>query len=548
MLVERAMAQTKTIGKFCIVEFICLMFTLLPAIGHAAPAQSSTGQASAKIPEQNKTEMIIAGGNLQVDSGKSLVVYTNQELKGISVADPAIANASVISSNKILINGLKAGRTTLLYWNDKFIVSSYDLQVQMDLAPLRNQIRLLFPKEDINVSPSGGSLILTGTVSSPAVSARAEAIAKTESAAVINMLGMPSVSDASLETLRKTLQEIYPKEKLNLSLSGDLLVLYGSPSTPEIATRAESLLKASSKNVVSMLDIPRIGDVVSLKVRIAEVQRSALQTFGAHLSLLQKNSAASSPSNAGAGSLLQGRDTDGKQLLGSAFSLTDIGQLFLFQPDTDISAIIKALVERNLAQILAEPTLLAANGKEASFLAGGELPIPIAQGSSGGSLQFTILWKEFGVRLKFVADVLSNQLIHMKVAPEVSSLDFANGVSLPGSSKPIPAISTRKAETEVELLNGQSFAIAGLIDNRLIESASKIPGLGDIPILGNLFRSKAYQRNNTELLVLVTPQIVKPLNPDQLPSTPNFPRPFLDNQKFDGKKGELPAQKDKKQP
>jgi pilus assembly protein CpaC len=545
---ERVMAKTKNIGKFLVVGFISLTLAFLPAIGHAAPAQSSTSQAASTNTEQHKSEVIIIGGDLWVDSGKSLVLDSVQELKGISVADPAVANASVISSNKILINGLKAGRTTLLYWNDKFTVSSYDLHVRMDLDPLRNQLKVLFPKEDINISPSGGSLILTGTVSSPTVSARAEAVAKTESASVINMLGMPSLSDASLETLRKTLQEIYPKEKLNLSLSGDLLVLYGSPSTPEIATRAESLLKAASKNVVNMLDTPRISDVVSLKVRIAEVQRSALQEFGAHLSLLQKNSAASTPSSAGTGSFLQGRDIDGRQLLGSVFSLSDIGQLFLFQPDTDISAIIKALVSRNLAQILAEPNLLAVSGKEASFLAGGELPIPIAQGSSGGSLQFTILWKEFGVRLKFVADVLNDQLIHMKVAPEVSSLDFANGVSLPGSSKPIPAISTRKAETEIELLNGQSFAIAGLIDNRLIESSAKIPGLGDIPILGNLFRSKAYQRNNSELLVLVTPQLVKPLNPDQLPSTPNFPRPFLDLQKFDGKKGETPARKDTKQP
>jgi Flp pilus assembly secretin CpaC len=545
---ERVMAKTKKIGKFCIMKFICLMFALLPAIGHAAPAQSSAGQAAAKIPEQNKSEMIIAGGNLQVDSGKSLVVYTDQELKGISVADPAIANASVISSNKILINGLKAGQTSLLYWNDKFVVSSHDLHVQMDLTPLRQKIKALFPKEDIQVGPSGGSLILSGFVSSPTVSSRAEALAKTENSSVVNMLGVPGLSDSNLETLRKTLQEVYPSEKLNVSLSGDLLVLYGSPSTPEVATRAESLVKAASKNVVSMLNTPHISDVVSLKVRIAEVQRSALQELGSHLSLLQKNSIATSPSNAGAGSRLQGRDSNGAELVGSLFSLTDIGQLFLFQPDTDITAIIKALVQRNLAQVLAEPNLLAVSGKEASFLAGGELPIPIAQGSSGGSLQFTILWKEFGVRLKFVADVLNNELIHMRVAPEVSSLDYANGVSLPGSSKPIPAISTRKAETEIELLNGQSFAIAGLIDNRLIESAAKIPGLGDIPILGALFKSKAYQRNNTELLVLVTPQLVKPLNPDQLPTAPSFPRPFLDKQKFDGKKGEIPAQKDIKQP
>jgi pilus assembly protein CpaC len=199
---------------------------------------------------------------------------------------------------------------------------------------------------------------------------------------------------------------------------------------------------------------------------------------------------------------------------------------------------IRALQQRNVLQILAEPNVMAINGTEASFLAGGEFPFPVVQGGANvGAV--TIQFKEFGIRLNFKPEIMPDGLIRLKVAPEVSALDFANGLTISGFT--IPSLTSRKATTEVELRDGQSFAIAGLIDNRLVEVAQKVPVLGDLPILGNFFKSKAQSKNNTELLVMVTPKLVEALSPAQVPSLPDFPKPFLDPQKFDGKSGETPA-------
>src|SRR5207249_1122424 len=216
---------------------------------------------------------------------------------------------------------------------------------------------------------------------------------------------------------------------------------------------------------------------------------------------------------------------------GAAFGLSDLLNLFVFRPDINLAVTIKALETKNLLQILAEPNVLALNGTEASFLAGGEFPFPVVQGSAG--LQsVTISFKEFGIRLGFTPTVLDDGQIRLKVSPEVSALDFANAVTISGFT--VPALSTRRATTQVQLRDGQSFAIAGLIDNRTTEVASKIPVLGDIPILGNFFKSRSINKSKTELLVMVTPRLVRPTEPSALPSGPEFPRPFLDKEKFDG--------------
>jgi len=222
-----------------------------------------------------------------------------------------------------------------------------------------------------------------------------------------------------------------------------------------------------------------------------------------------------------------------------AFGISDLLNVFLFRADLNLGATIKALQQKNLLQVLAEPNVLAMNGAEASFLAGGEFPFPVLQGGSVANA-VTIQFKEFGVRLNFLPQILPDGVIRLKVAPEVSALDFANGLNVSGFF--IPALSSRKASTQVELRDGQSFAIAGLIDNRLTESASKIPVLGDVPILGNFFKSRAQNKTNTELLVMVTPRLVQPTPPAQLPAQPEFPKPFLDRPQFDGKSGAAPSQ------
>jgi pilus assembly protein CpaC len=214
--------------------------------------------------------------------------------------------------------------------------------------------------------------------------------------------------------------------------------------------------------------------------------------------------------------------------------ISDFLNLFIARSDINIGAVIKALQQKNLLQILAEPNLIAVNGKEASFLAGGEFPFPVAQPSAQGLSTVTIQFREFGVRLKFTPVIQPNGNIHLRVVPEVSTLDFTNAVTVAGTT--VPAISTRKADTEFELQDGQSFVIAGLLDNRVTNIASKVPWLGDVPVLGNFFKSKNVQKSRGELMVLCTARRVSPSN--QAPAGPVNPQPLLDEPAFDGKKPE----------
>jgi pilus assembly protein CpaC len=278
---------------------------------------------------------------------------------------------------------------------------------------------------------------------------------------------------------------------------------------------------------------PKPRNIVSLQVRFAEVDRSALQELGVNiLSTGATNSIGSVSTQQFGSPSISGDIGNSLQNSTTAFGLSDLLNIFVFRPDLNLGVLIRALQQKNLVQILAEPNLLAVNGQEASFLAGGEFPFPIVQGGSASNA-VTVQFKEFGVKLKFLANIQENGDIRLKVSPEVSSLDYANGLTLSGFR--VPGLSTRRADTEVDLRNGQSFAISGLIDNRLTEVASKIPWIGDVPILGNLFKSRSINRNKTELMVLVTPKLVKPIEPETTPPELKQPLPFLDDKKTDGK-------------
>ncbi len=200
---------------------------------------------------------------------------------------------------------------------------------------------------------------------------------------------------------------------------------------------------------------------------------------------------------------------------------SDLLNIFLFNTKYNVGAVLKALKQTGYFQSLAEPNLIAYNNQEASFLAGGEFPVPIVTGATGA---VSVLFKEFGVRLNF-KPTIAGDLIRLHVKPEVSSLDFNNGILLEGFR--IPALTTRRAETEVELRDGQSFAIAGLINNQTQTDQAAIPILSQIPIVGNLFKSKADRKERTELIVIVTPRLVRPLNPDEVPPLPTLPGRFL---------------------
>lgn len=236
----------------------------------------------------------------------------------------------------------------------------------------------------------------------------------------------------------------------------------------------------------------------------------------------------------------------------SNINFADLLNLFAFRPDLNIGATIKALEDQNLLQILAEPNLIVLEGRDASFLAGGQFPFPtITTTTTGGAVApvITVQFKPFGVKLDFTPTITPSGAIDLKVAPEVSALDFSNAVQLQGFL--IPALSQRRAETEVILKDGESFAIAGLLDNRVVQEVAKVPWLGSVPVLGTLFKSRSSQKSTDELLVVITPHFVRPLAPGEKARLPDFPETFLptvaeQKAKQGGKKGDAPAQAEQK--
>jgi pilus assembly protein CpaC len=306
-----------------------------------------------------------------------------------------------------------------------------------------------------------------------------------------------------------------------------------------VAKRAGMIAEAYSKNVVNVLTFGPVGaQEVLLEVKFAEVDRSAATQLGINIFNTGAGNFIGNTTTGQFGSNKIGVITDtfprppgGTPPFTSTETVNDLLNVFLFRPDIHIGAVIRALQQKNLLQILAEPNLIAVNGKESSFLAGGEFPFPIVQPGQGFTA-VTISFKEFGVKLKFTPVIMPNGNIHLRVVPEVSTLDFANSLTISGFT--VPALSTRRADTEFELQDGQSFVIAGLMDNRVTNLANKVPGLGDIPILGNFFKSKSAQKSNSELMVLCTARKVGATN--QPPPGPTNPKPFLNNDQFDGKK------------
>jgi pilus assembly protein CpaC len=407
---------------------------------------------------------------LRVMVDKSLLINTTERLKRISITDPTVAYATVITPTQILVHGRAPGEVSLLIWDELERSRSFDLRVDVDVSACAEEEHRVFPDEQISVTPSRAAIVLSGHV-----------------------------------------------------------------TTEDVAKRAGELASAYSKNVINVLTFGPVGaQEVLLEVKFAEVDRSALTQMGFNIF------------STGAGNLF-GTTTTGQyggftaptitQTQGQSPPLTatetlsNVLNLFLFQPNIHLGTVIEALETKNLLQILAEPNLIAVNGKKASFLAGGQFPFPIVQPGQGFTA-VTISFKEFGVRLEFTPVIMPNGNIHLTVAPEVSTLDFADALTISGFT--IPALSTRKAETEFELRDGQSFVIAGLIDNRVTDIWNKVPGLGDIPILGNFFKSKSIQKSNSELMVLCTVHRISPST--EPPATPKNPQPFINNDKFDGKK------------
>jgi pilus assembly protein CpaC len=327
-----------------------------------------------------------------------------------------------------------------------------------------------------------------------------------------------------LSHLAEQIRNLFPGEPVTVAGSGKDVILSGTVSNKYVIDKAAEVAAGyveKKENVVNLLKQAEgvASNQVLLRVRFAEVSRNALQELGASfVANGYKNDWFGRTST----QQFAAPDFDSSTQGGLTFS--DFLNVFLFNTKHGVGAVVKALQSKGLFQSLAEPNLIALNGKEASFLAGGEYPYPVSQGG-GNNNAVTIVFKEFGVRLSFTPTVLGGDLINLKVKPEVSSLDFANGVSVSGFR--VPALSTRRTETEVELQDGQTFAIAGLMNNTVSSTMAKVPGIGDIPILGYLFRSRAYQKQQTELVVMITPQIVRRGSTGVSQGLPSAVEPYL---------------------
>ena len=400
-----------------------------------------------------------SGSDIDLLVGRSTVLNVGATIHRVSLTVPDIADAMVTAPTQLLIHGKQPGTISLFVWDKAGSIKTFEVTVRRDLVALQDHLKQLFAGEQITVLGSGKDVILNGTVTTKYVIEKAAEVAAG-----------------------------YVEKKDNVV----------------------NLLK-QQEGVAS--------NQVMLRVRFAEVSRSALQELGA--SIFANGSGTSDQwfGRSAPPGVPSPNFEDGRLVF------ADFLNLFIFNAKEQLGGVLRALQTKGLFQSLAEPNLIATNGKEASFLAGGEYPYPIVQPSGSGGNSVTIQFKEFGVRLNFTPTVLGGDLIHLKVRPEVSSLDFANAIEIEGFR--IPALSTRRTETEVELRDGQTFAIAGLMNNTLTNTMSKIPGIGDIPILGLLFRSKAHQKNQTELVVMITPTIIRRGQMGVSEGLPSLMEPYL---------------------
>ncbi len=418
-----------------------------------------------------------SANELSVTVGKSVVLDLARPIRTIVVGLGDFAEASAVSPTQILVNGKGVGETSLILWDESGARQFFNVTVRPStyathdqLEAIRRQLRTELPGQNLNVTIEGGNVYLRGTV---------DTLTNSQRAVLISSTGL-----------------------------------------------------GANGKVVNLLNvkIPAPEQQILLKVRFASVDRSKSRSLGINIfSTGFANTIGtlstgqfSPPGIAPAGSVTAA----GTQTTSATLTVSNPLQIFAFYPGINLGATIEALESRGMVESLAEPNILAENGKQASFLAGGEYPFPMVQGAGvGGSGAVTIMFKEYGIKLAFIPTITPRGTIRLQVAPEVSALDFANAVTIAGFTE--PAITVRRVKTEVELADRQSFAIGGLLDNTENESFQKIPFLGDIPILGKFFQSMTRSKNNSELIVIVTPELVNPVPAGTDIALPKIPQPFL---------------------
>jgi pilus assembly protein CpaC len=436
----------------------------------AGPGQdlkAATTQQTAPAPAQAPSDGF---QKIHVTAGRSEVLATEFDVTRIAVTNPLVADATVVQPREVLIDGKTPGTISLIVWGGGRRVQ-YDLVVEPAISTLQQQLQLLFPGENINVGVNNDAVVLSGNVSSNQVMLRAGEVAEASSAKqkVINMLQLPGGSESQQVMLQVRFAEVNRRAIREMGASW-----FTSPT--------------GVKNTIGRITTQQYAAPGFDELKYTKANGD----FGSDVT-----------------------SASGK------FTFGDFLNLFMFSEKYDLGAMVRLLQSKGFLQSLAEPNLIAYNGQEASFLAGGEFPVPVVQGVTN---TVSVMFKEFGVKLNF-RPTIAGDTIRLKVRPEVSSLDFANGITLSGFR--IPSLITRRAETDVELRDGQSFAIAGLLNNMSQDDRSAVPFLSALPIIGNLFKSKAERAERTELMVLITPRLVRPLNPDEVPPLPTQLKKFL---------------------
>lgn len=450
-------------SRFLSVLSILSLFTALVADFPAAYLRAETNP----VPAQSSGSMPpdSSTSDLSLAVGKSAIVNSRHPIERVSVGLGEVAEVTAISPQEVLVNGKTPGSTTMIIWE-------------------QGGGKQLF---DVNVQPSS------------------------------------FVKDSRLGNVRRELAKELPGQDIAVTSENDAIFLRGTAKDLVSVQRAVLIASTGGKVVNLMyVNVPPPQAQILLKVRFASIDRTNGLDLAFHLF------------STGAGNTI---GTIGTQQFPQAnlpaagssntgFTFSDLLNIFLYNKNINLGTTIKALEAKGVLQMLAEPNLLAENGKQASFLAGGEVPYPVFQGSSGGTGAVTIQFKEFGVRLSFIPNITPDGSIHLQVAPEVSSLDYADGVTIQGFN--VPALNVRRMKTDIELQDGQSFAISGLLDRQVTQTLEKIPFIGDIPVLGKLFQSKSLHKQNSELLVIVTPEIVRPMPTGAPPVNLHYPVPFLD--------------------
>jgi pilus assembly protein CpaC len=395
--------------------------------------------------------------------GKTLLIDCARPVARVAIGLGEIAEASAITPTEIMVNGKAPGETSLIIWDTR-----------------------------------GGRQFFNVTV-------RASS----------------AVSTDNLDAIRRELAMELPGTALKVTSENNMVFLRGTVVDLNASARAVQIASTGGK-VVNLLNVnvPAADPQILLKVKFASVDRSKEKQLGINIfstglgnTLAGINTGQYSPPSVATGSP-------------ASASISNELNLYAFFPGLNLGATLEALETKGVVEVLAEPNVMAVNGKEASFLAGGEYPYPVAQASgSGGGAAISIMFKEYGIRLNFIPTITPRGTVRLQVAPEVSALDFTNAVTISGFE--VPAITSRKVKTEVELADGQSFVIGGLLDNNETETFQKIPFLGDIPILGKFFQSMVRTKTNTELIVIVTPEFVNPIGAGSALPELKYPTPFL---------------------